>query len=293
MLDRLVPHVRGAFDVAARLKGTESRTNAFERALDWLTDGAALLRKDGRVLYSNAAFDVIVRNNDGVRIAKGAIEFAAPQARARFAAALTTTCRVGGGDPDALRLSDFLAPRARDAPAYIVSLRPLLDEKEGRQRHHSVAIVFVRDPLGRNAAAARMLRELFGFTEAEANLAQALQAGVPLDDYARDNSVTLNTVYTHLRHIKEKTGCARIAKLHRKLKELEVPLVQIECGTYHRIIAPITIIAPPINTTASRIAVCTRTGSRSTNALARKAPAKPTPPISKPKATTCGVTTPA
>ena len=170
MLDRLVPHVRGAFDVAARLKGTESRTNAFERALDWLTDGAALLRKDGRVLYSNAAFDVIVRNNDGVRIAKGAIEFAAPQARARFAAALTTTCRVGGGDPDALRHSDFLAPRARDAPAYIVSLRPLLDEKEGRQRHDSVAIVFVRDPLGRNAAAARMLRELFGFTEAEANL---------------------------------------------------------------------------------------------------------------------------
>ena len=71
MLDCLVRTCVGHSTRRRGLKGTESRTNAFERALDRLTDGAALLRKDGRVLYSNAAFDVIVRNNDGVWIAKG------------------------------------------------------------------------------------------------------------------------------------------------------------------------------------------------------------------------------
>jgi DNA-binding CsgD family transcriptional regulator len=219
----LAPHLRQAHDMATRLKGAKQTTDAFERALDWLTDGAALLRKDGRVLYANDAFQAIVRRGDGLRLNRGTIEFTAPQARTRLAAALAAACRLGEDDLDAATHGDFPAPRAAGMPAYIVSLRSLIGTRS-RQRSDAVAIVFVRDPLGRNAAAARMLRELFGFTEAEANLAQALQSGVPLDDYARDNAVSLNTVYTHLRRIKEKTGCTRIARLYRKLKELEVPL---------------------------------------------------------------------
>jgi PAS domain-containing protein len=219
----LLPHVRRAFDASRRLKDAQRRTDAFESALDWLTDGAALLRRDGRVLYANQVFEAIAGRHDGLRIARGAVEFQSPQARTRFAAALAAVCRLDGGDPTAFHEADFPASRAAGAPAYIVSLRPLAGARRSRY-HDAVAILFVRDPLGRNAAAARMLRELFGFTEAEANLAQALQSGVLLEDYARDNAVTLNTVYTHLRRIKEKTGCTRIAKLYRKLKELEVPL---------------------------------------------------------------------
>ncbi len=220
----LLSHVRGAFDVARRLKGAQRRTDALERTLDWLTDGAALLRNDGRVLYCNEAFETAIRRNDGLRIVKGAVEFAAPQAHARFAAALDAVGRLGSGDPGAIAYADFPAPRAAGAPAYVVSLRPLAEWRMSRRYPDAIVIVFVRDPLGRNAAAARMLRELFGLTEAEASLAQALQAGVPLSEYARESAVTLNTVYTHLRRIKEKTGCTRIAKLHHKLKELEVPL---------------------------------------------------------------------
>jgi DNA-binding CsgD family transcriptional regulator len=224
LMRALTPHLQQAHDMATRLRGAELRAGAFERALDWVTDGAALLRNDGRVLYSNEAFDAIARRNDGLRIARGALEFAAPEARVRFAAALAAICRLHGSDPEAGNQVDFPAPRAAGMPAYIVSLRPLVGARTSPLRHDAVATVFVRDPLGRNTAGARMLRELFGLTDAEASLAQALQSGIPLGDYARDNAVTLNTVYTHLRRIKEKTGCSRIAKLHRKLKELEVPL---------------------------------------------------------------------
>lgn len=224
LMRRLAPHLQRAHDMAKRFRGAERRTDAFERALDWLTDGAALLRKDGQVLYANAAFDVIAQRDDGLRIVKGAIELAAPRAHARFATALAAIGRLRSGETDAANPADFPAPRAAGMPAYILSLRPLIGARMTQQRHDPVAVVFVRDPLGRNSAATRMLRELFGFTEAEANLAQALQSGVPLGDYARENAVTLNTVYTHLRRIKEKTGCTRIAKLYRKLTELQVPL---------------------------------------------------------------------
>jgi hypothetical protein len=53
-----------------------------------------------------------------------------------------------------------------------------------------------------------------------------------------------------------------------------------------RVNAPITRKAPPISTTASRIAVCTCTGMRSTNALARNAPGNAMRPMSRAKART-------
>ena len=84
-------------------------------------------------------------------------------------------------------------------------------------------IVFVRDPLTRSAAALRLLRELFGFTPAEAALAQALQRGVLPSAYARESGLSPNTVYTHLRRIKEKTGWTRTAELSRRLNALQVP----------------------------------------------------------------------
>ena len=56
--------------------------------------------------------------------------------------------------------------------------------------------------------------------------------------------------------------------------------------------APITISRPPPITTASRIAVCTCSGSRSTIALARNAPGNATTPISSATATTLASTAP-
>ena len=42
----------------------------------------------------------------------------------------------------------------------------------------ALAIIFVRDPLGRNVAAASVMRDVFGLTDSESHLAQALQSGV-------------------------------------------------------------------------------------------------------------------
>jgi DNA-binding CsgD family transcriptional regulator len=89
-----------------------------------------------------------------------------------------------------------------------MSVRPLLRGREGKYAIGAHAIVFVRDPLSRSAAAGRILRDMFGFTEAEANVAQALQTGVSLTNYARARDISLNTVYTHLRRIKERRAAA-------------------------------------------------------------------------------------
>lgn len=169
---------------------------------------------------ANAAFAKIARDGDGIRIRKGAIEFLIAEAQARIDEAIGSAARLRGGD---LRHAgvDFHVPRPSGAAPYLVSVRPLLDKAPPKG---AVAVVFVRDPVIANAASLRALREMFGMTKAEAQLAQAIQAGMPVSRYAQVHGTSINTVYTHLRRIKEKTGCGRMVQLVRKLNELQFPL---------------------------------------------------------------------
>ena len=232
VMKRLVPHVRQAFDVARRLKGTGDARHSLERALDWLADGVALVRTDGKIVYSNAAFQAIARRGDGIGVRRGFFDIAAPESRAQLEGAIGDASRLRDGDPVTSRAADFPVPRSSGAPPYLVVVRPLLD-RGVRSDDRTAAMVFVHDPLAHSSAAMRLFRDVFGFTELEANLAQALQGGVPLGDYARTRAVSVNTVYTHLRRIKEKTGSKRMAELIHKLNEL-----RCRCGSSDRRRAP-------------------------------------------------------
>jgi DNA-binding CsgD family transcriptional regulator len=94
----------------------------------------------------------------------------------------------------------------------------------------AVALLFVHDPLQRRRRAAEIFREALGLTEAEANLAQALQEGMAVTDFARARGLSLNTAYTHLRRIKEKTGCKHMAELIRWLNDLHLCCGGISSG---------------------------------------------------------------
>src|ERR1051325_9054713 len=210
----LIPHVHQAFDVTRRLRTAGDTRDSLERALDWLTEGIALVRADGAVVYANHRFEEMVRRGDGLRLRKREIEFATPQARDRFANALAAAARLQSGTIHSAGATDFIASRSGSAAPYVVSVRPLADAGRDPARG-AVAAVFVRDPQAHNSAAIPTLREIFGLTEAEASLAQALQSGITLAEYAQSRRLSANTVYTHLRRVRDKTGCSRMPELIR------------------------------------------------------------------------------
>ena len=224
LMQGLVPHFRQALDVATRLKRATGDGRSLEGALDWLADGVALVARDGAVLYANDALQDIVRGK-GIAIKKGVLAFDGAVARARFAEALGAVARLREGDPDHAMLHDFPVARSPNAAPYLVSLRPLArTAKDTETPDRAIAIVLVRDTLRQDTAGLRLLVGMFGLTPAEADLARAIQAGIPLERYARERAVSLNTVYTHLRRLKEKTGCKRMSELIRKFNELKIPL---------------------------------------------------------------------
>jgi DNA-binding CsgD family transcriptional regulator len=154
----------------------------------------ALLGADGNVVYANRSFRAIAQRNGGI----------------------ATRGRT------ALDAGDFAIARSDGAVSCLLSVRPLAKTTYAASPHsQAVVAVFIRDPSSRNSAAIRILCDVLQLTEAEALLAQALQAGVPLKSHARARDISINTIYAHLRSIKQKTGCHRMGELIRRLNDLQ------------------------------------------------------------------------
>jgi DNA-binding CsgD family transcriptional regulator len=109
-------------------------------------------------------------------------------------------------------------------PPYTVSVRPLLHAGSEPTHPEAAVMLLVHDPLQQNLAAGRMLQELYGPTNAEAQLVQALGTGMTAVAYAQSRSVSVTTVYTHLRRTREKTGWKSVAELTPRFHEANVAL---------------------------------------------------------------------
>jgi DNA-binding CsgD family transcriptional regulator len=200
-----------------------SRENLYQSALDLLTDGIALLKRDGGIVYVNEALRLLAAGGKEIRIECNAIEFASSDLRNRFAQAMNAVARVH--EPDTACLpTDFAVPRDDGQPPYTVSVRPLSRGGEQAGLAAAAAMLLVHDPLQQSATAARMLRELYGLTNAEAQLVQALSTGMTAVAYAQSRQLGITTVYTHLRRTREKTGWKSVAELTRRFHEFNVAL---------------------------------------------------------------------
>lgn len=223
LMRRLYPHYQRAYDLTMRLKGASDRSNLLENAVEWLTDGVALLRADSKIVYANDAMLSFAQRGDGIQIVDGILELAGHEARRNFDAALGAITRLGDASADA-QSTDFPVIRAGEAPAYVVSVRPLARARNRIMHGDADVMVLVRDPLSPHEPRTEVLQELFKLTNAEAHLARALCNGVTTRAYATGRRVSLNTVYSHLKQIREKTGCRSVPELIRKFGEWNVPL---------------------------------------------------------------------
>jgi DNA-binding CsgD family transcriptional regulator len=164
-----------------------------------MSDRELILQTTDAIYASNTDTDCLPKALQGTSSllgAAGAIFEVAEKATKR-----SNSFWCGAGAPNAARKS------------YIEKFEPI-----------NPRLVLFRDPLARNVTARRMFMETFGLTDAEGHLAQALSAGMTTGIYATTRRISLNTVYTHLRRIREKTQCNSVAELLLKFGELNVPL---------------------------------------------------------------------
>lgn len=210
LFEAALRHVRHALAINQRLGSEAQRAAVLECAAASLPCGVALLDARATVLFASARAAALLRGRPGVHLENG---------RLRSLRGLEDRMLMRG-------LARLLAPEAATAALCIDlppqgqlgCLRLLLMRAAADPAGPAgvLALAFEQNPP--DALPGRqLLREIYGFSPAEAELASLLLAGQSLGEAARSRSVSMNTARSQLRIVLRKTGSRNQSDLMRTL----------------------------------------------------------------------------
>ncbi len=219
--ERLLPHLRRAIQIHARLSRTESERDLYADAVDQLAVATLVLDERGRVLNTNSVASALLDSDDGLGLLEQRLHVqdrgTNTQLQAMIQAAIAAQRAGTAGMVRALRV-----PRPSGLQDYGLVLRPVpLAEWAEGQSSPSVA-VFISDPAlaegpdrQPSELSRKLLQELFQLTPAEASLALRLAQGLSLAEVSEQQSISQHTARAQLKSIFAKTGATRQAELVR------------------------------------------------------------------------------
>ncbi|MEM9074409.1 MAG: hypothetical protein AAGE52_38300 [Myxococcota bacterium] len=199
----LIPHLRRAMKLRDLLL-----SNHLE-PFDALGLNVLFFDHEGRILSLSAGADGLLRSLRGLTLRGRLVaEDSVEDAALHRLVGDTATGETRGGS---LRLTHSCG---RPIVAHVCPMKPSetapwanLNPKPG-----AVGVVLLLDPEARGAPT-NVLEKLYGFTPAEARVANALTRGVSLAEYAERHGVEISTVRTHVMRIRSKTATASINQL--------------------------------------------------------------------------------
>lgn len=224
--EALLPHMARTSRLMGETAGLKEALHAARQGNDAHADGTFLLTRSGRLLWANAAAEVLLREGTALRLAGGRLT-AGSVARLRMRDLYARV--LADGRPVSLRLTPATSGLSAFDALYLTVLR-----MSGAARATDIArgwtgavdsadlMVLAHRPSSR-ATTPRTLEQLFGLTRAEAGLAAQLAQGETVDNYAAGQGLRAPTVRTHLRAIYAKTGVRRLQDLQRLLGGMRPP----------------------------------------------------------------------
>jgi DNA-binding CsgD family transcriptional regulator len=217
LLARLTPHLRRALSIAHAIDARAAAERSLPEALEVSPYGAILLGPHGRAIFVNRSAEQILAQNDGLTLIRGTLR----ASRADDHAAIGRAVAAAFDDRDmtsktgrAVRVS-----RPSGRRPFVLRVTPLC-----RGSSASSALVTLLDLEREPRGSATVLREVFGLTLKEAEVALLVVEGRGLRAVAESLGVTLSTVRVHLQRVFEKTQTHRQAELARLLLQLQTDL---------------------------------------------------------------------
>lgn len=215
---KLLPHLRRAIQIHARLSRTESERDLYADAVDHLAVATLVLDERGRILTTNGIARELLAQGDGVHLTDNQLHLADRSADAALQLLVSDAIsaqRAGvAGMARALRI-----PRPSNRQDYGLVVRPVPQSEWAEGQASPCVAVFISDPQGLEAASEQAVRsslqELFQLTPAEANLAIKLAHGMSLAEVSEAQSISQHTARAQLKSIFSKTGVTRQAELVR------------------------------------------------------------------------------
>ena len=232
LLSRLAPHLRRAVAVHTRLAEAEGERRALAEALERLPRAAFLVDGAAAARHANAAGAALLAERDGGLRADagegGALRAARPEETAllRRLVAAAVPGRGAGRPPAG---GHVCLPRPPPRPPLVATAAPLgaaaiaasgLDGAAGLPPE-PMALLLVADPEAKSPGPPpALLRDAFGLTRAEAEVAARAASGDGVPALAASLAISPGTARLHLHRVFEKTGARRQAELAAVLGRL-------------------------------------------------------------------------
>lgn len=186
-------------------------------ALDSFGFGLAFLAGDGRVVFSNKAFDRFIADGEAMALTRGRVRCRDDDTQTRLLSELDTALeRAAAGEHDhgqPLRIPkrDGTMPLT----ALISTINPLVQDPFYDRHLRPYALFVVTDPDSALALAPPKLMALFDITQAEARVLALLVAGLTLEELTARLGVADSTIRTHIKRLLAKLGVRRQSELVR------------------------------------------------------------------------------
>jgi DNA-binding CsgD family transcriptional regulator len=225
LLSRLAPHLRRAVAVHTRLAEAEGERRALAEALERLPRAAFLVDGAAAVRLANAAGAALLAARDGGLRADpgegGALRAARVEETALLRRVVAAAALGRGAAPP--RGGHVCLSRSPPRPPVVVTAIPLsaAGMAAAGLPPEPMALLLVADPEARTAAPPpALLREAFGLTRAEAEVAARAANGDGVPALAASLDISPGTARLHLHRVFEKTGARRQAELAAVLGRL-------------------------------------------------------------------------
>lgn len=218
-LSQLLPHIRRAFTVGESLAQALQRGSEFKKTLDQLREAVLLVNAQGRITFSNAAAEHLLRKADGIHRSRDEIFQLADTAQQSALQAALERCQ----NPEALLHAPDAAPvpqiliRSKTGPC-VLTIQPLSNMQ--RMRSQAVAVLLIQAPQISSIHALAPLRSSYGLTPAELQLVHGLINGLSLKQIALNQRVSYQTLRAQLQQVFAKTGTHRQALLIQLARSL-------------------------------------------------------------------------
>jgi DNA-binding CsgD family transcriptional regulator len=215
----LAPHLQRAAQARSEMGPLEEiRDGALDLVEHWRR-GCVVISREGDVLYANGAANEIVAACDGLGLDRRGLRAAAASEHAALLRLVGRACKADGDRP---RSGGRIAiSRHSGRRPYLIQVLPLGSNRAGILARPAAALAIIIDSEREVRLPRGDLRDLYGLTAAEADVAIRVLEGHGLQFAAQDLHIGLSTARAHLKHIFEKTGTHRQAELVRLLMELE------------------------------------------------------------------------
>ena len=213
LLGAMAPHLIRAFQLNQLLQETQTMGMGAFAALEYLDRGALLVGAGGKVRTANGLAEAILSAEDGLSLRGGQLSCSNPAETALLNRLIAQSIRgIAPQDEATMQVT-----RSPGRSPLAVQCLPFPSSNWWPGFSQQWAMIFVTDPDARMVQATERLRQRYGLTPAEAQLAWEIVRGGGRKSAAMNRGISVATARSQLTSIFDKTGVRRQSELVRLL----------------------------------------------------------------------------